>query len=73
MLWLLKKNNNITFWQKDNHAEEITTGQFFKIKLDYIHQNPVRAGVVDKEEDYLYSSARAYYGGKGLLELSYFR
>ena len=37
--------------------------------------NPVRAGIVDKEEEYLYSSARDYYNNynkKGLLELTTF-
>jgi hypothetical protein len=28
--------------------------------LNYIHQNPVKAGIVDSAEDYLYSSARNY-------------
>ena len=29
-------------------------------KLDYIHQNPIRRGYVDKPEDWRYSSARNY-------------
>jgi hypothetical protein len=29
-------------------------------RVDYIHKNPVRAGWVEKDEDYLYSSARNY-------------
>ena len=29
-------------------------------KVDYIHQSLVQAGWVEKEEDYLYSSARNY-------------
>lgn len=73
LLWLLKKDGAITFWQNDNHAEEITSESFFKTKLDYIHNNPVRAGMVYKEEEYPYSSARAYYGGDALIELNYFR
>ncbi len=28
--------------------------------MNYIHENPVRAGLVDKPELYLYSSARNY-------------
>jgi len=33
--------------------------------------NPVRAGIVEKEEEYLYSSCYDYYGTrKGLLELA---
>ena len=37
---------------------------------DYIHQNPIRAGIVEKEEDYLYSSAKEYFTGrKGFVDL----
>ena len=37
--------------------------------LDYIHNNPVEAGIVEKAEDYLYSSARDYYGMKGMIDI----
>ena len=40
----------------------------FEQRLDYIHNNPVRAGVVWNPEDYLYSSAIDYSGENGLLE-----
>jgi len=40
----------------------------FHQKLKYILQNPVEAGFVTKQEEYLYSSARNYYEGKGLIE-----
>jgi hypothetical protein len=39
-------------------------------KLNYIHMNPVRQEFVDKPEDYLYSSARDYCGGKGLIDVT---
>jgi hypothetical protein len=39
-----------------------------KEKVDYIHQNPVEAGLVYKTQDYVYSSAIDYAGEKGLLE-----
>jgi hypothetical protein len=38
-------------------------------KLDYIHYNPVRAGLVDHPEDWRYSSARNYLGLNGVLEI----
>lgn len=38
-------------------------------KLEYIHNNPVRAGIVSRAEDYLYSSALDYSGEKGLLQI----
>jgi REP element-mobilizing transposase RayT len=59
------RNEHYQLWTHENHAMEITTGKFFRQKLDYIHQNPVRAGWVAREEDYIYSSAKA------ILENSY--
>jgi len=38
-------------------------------KLDYIHNNPVVAEIVERPEEYLYSSARDYIGIKGLLNI----
>ena len=72
MLWLLKQNGETHFWQPGNHPEEIYSADFFRQKLNYIHQNPVRSGIVEKEEEYVYSSARDFNNRKGLIELSYF-
>lgn len=36
-----------------------------------ILENPLSAGIVEQEEDYLYSSARNYLGMKGLIEVDY--
>ncbi|MDB5226005.1 MAG: transposase [Bacteroidota bacterium] len=39
-------------------------------KLDYLHDNPIEAGFVEKGEDWLYSSAKEYYTGeKGMLDI----
>lgn len=72
MLWLFRQNGEIQFWLPGNHPEEIHSADFFRQKLNYIHQNPVRAGIVEKEEEYRYSSATDFYKRKGLLELSYY-
>jgi putative transposase len=41
-------------------------------KLEYIYNNPMKAGIVDKAEEDVYSSARDYYGtGKGLLDIRF--
>jgi hypothetical protein len=37
-------------------------------KVRYIHNNPVKAGLVASPKDYLYSSALDYEGEKGLLK-----
>ena len=65
------RNTTYQFWRQDNHPIEFITSAFTNQKLEYIHNNPVVAGIVDKAEEYLYSSARDYYSGKqcGLLEL----
>jgi hypothetical protein len=38
-------------------------------KIDYLHHNPVRAGLVEEPGDWLYSSARGYADGKAVFEL----
>jgi len=38
-------------------------------KLHYIHENPVKAMIVEEPEEYLFSSARDYSGKKGLVEV----
>lgn len=71
LLWLLKKKERIIFWKEGYHGEEIVSKSFYESKLNYIHQNPVKARIVEKEEEYLYSSCADYYGTrKGLLELA---
>ena len=71
--FLLTKDDKIWFWEESYHGEEIFTKDFFDTKLNYLHLNPVRAGLVEKEEEYLLSSAGDYFGTrKGLLALSYY-
>ena len=77
--WLLKRfefackshsrNEKYQFWRYGSHAEEIYTDKFLWQKLDYIHLNPIRAGIVEKAAHYLYSSASNYVDGKGILEI----
>lgn len=73
LLRVLKYNNRIWFWEEGYHGEEIMSIEFYDTKVNYIHMNPVKAGVVEKEEDYLLSSAGDFYGvRKGRLELNVF-
>ncbi|MFI5196782.1 MAG: REP-associated tyrosine transposase [Chitinophagales bacterium] len=75
MLWLFaaagKQNpNNVNnqFWQQDNHPIQLTTPDVAMQKLNYIHNNPVRAGIVVEPQHYVYSSAVDYSSKlKGLL------
>lgn len=65
-----KKIKNYKFWQDGNDAQGIYLNDYFNQKLNYIHQNPVKAELVSRPEDYRYSSAIDYAGGKGLLEVT---
>lgn len=55
------------FWQDTNHAIELNNNELIDQRINYIHDNPIRTGIVGKQEDYLYSSARDYAGEKGLV------
>ena len=65
------RNKEYQFWRQDNQPKKCYSEAFSQQKLEYIHNNPVEAGIVDKAEEYIYSSARDYYYGKkiGLLEI----
>jgi REP element-mobilizing transposase RayT len=79
--WILKRfefsavahqrNSKYQLWTHENHAIELHSNKFIEQKLEYIHQNPVRAGLVEKAEEYLYSSAKNYGGLTCLLEIDY--
>ena len=50
-------------WKREPLSVELRTHSVFMQKLEYIHYNPVRAGLCINPEDYHYSSARFYYNG----------
>jgi putative transposase len=77
MLWIFRKhgerNSNNTkyqFWQQDNHPVELNSNQMLDEKLQYIHQNPVRAGICYSAEEYVYSSAGQYAGLETILPVT---
>ena len=58
-------------WMKRFDDEVIRDQKMFWTKLNYIHQNPVKAGLVLKAEDYKYSSARNYtFDDQSVLEVN---
>lgn len=54
------RDNTHQFWQHDNHPIEVWSNKVINQKINYIHQNPVKAGFVTKSYDWKYSSARNY-------------
>ncbi|MDD4148706.1 MAG: transposase [Bacteroidales bacterium] len=67
----LKSSRNINYkvWQDGFYPKEIFSNSIFKQKKNYIHNNPVDAGIVKSQTDYLYSSARDYEDIKGLIKV----
>ena len=64
-----RQNISFQLWRQDNHPIELFDLKILNQKLNYLHHNLVVAGIVDKPEDSLYSSARDYYGKKGLIDV----
>ncbi len=64
-----KDDRAYQFWQEGVHPELIQGDEMMRQKIDYIHQNPVKRGYVDKAEHWRYSSARDYLRQQGLLEV----
>ena len=49
-----KKIKNYKVWQEGSDAKEINSNEFLDEKMEYIHNNPVRAEIVANPVDYLY-------------------
>jgi REP element-mobilizing transposase RayT len=64
-----KRITKYKFWQEGSHPIELTSNEFIKQRMNYIHQNPVRAGFVATAEDFLYSSARNYAELDALIKI----
>jgi putative transposase len=78
MLWHFrqqgKRNSNnwiYQFWIQNNHPVLLDNIEKQHQRLDYLHQNPVRAGIVYRPEDYVYSSASNYAGLDSLIEVKF--
>jgi REP element-mobilizing transposase RayT len=65
----LKREQSYKVWQDGYHAEEISSNKFIYQKLNYIHNNPVKDKIVEKPEDYLFSSARNYAELESFLQI----
>lgn len=51
------------FWQAGGgYDRNVGDESTLRTMIDYIHQNPVRRGLVDRPEDWIWSSARWYAG-----------
>lgn len=77
--WMLKtfreaaikqgRGNTHVFWQPHNNPIELWNTKVLKQKINYIHQNPVEAGLVLKPWEYRFSSARNFAEMECVMEI----
>jgi putative transposase len=58
------KDRERRFWQPTQHPVGIFSNEFWKQKIDYLHYNPCRKGLVLSPEDWRFSSARYWLTGE---------
>jgi putative transposase len=54
------RGHRYSLWDHHSNALPVFSESMFIQKVDYIHQNPVRAGLVERAEDYHWSSVRIW-------------
>jgi len=54
------KDRVYQFWERNALSIELRTDKVFEQKLNYLHYNPVRAGLCNLPEEYAYSTAKWY-------------
>ncbi len=65
-----RKRHTFQVWQDGFHAVELWCGWMIKKKVDDLHSNPLRKGLVKSAKDYPWSSFQAFHGiGRGAVSL----
>ena len=65
-----KQSSARPFWQPRYYDFNVYTGRKRIEKLKYMHRNPVKRGLVEKPEDWAWSSFRHYSTGEdGVVEI----
>jgi putative transposase len=66
----LRPEANGSFWQKRYYDRNVRSYREFTLKLRYLHRNPVQRGLVQKAEDWRWSSFRHYaFRETGVVEI----
>ncbi len=59
----------VRVWKERGRAFPVMSEEVLLEKLQYIHNNPVKAGLVEQAEGWLFSSARWYANGSGPIAM----
>lgn len=54
------RNYRYSLWDHHPNVKQLNHEDVFMQKVNYLHQNPVRAGLVEQTQDYRWSSARCW-------------
>jgi putative transposase len=66
--WLAEKGKR-ELWQDSKHSLPIYSPGWIREKIEYIHNNPVKSGLVENTGDFPFSSFRNYYPESGAVPL----
>ncbi|MEK6220712.1 MAG: transposase [Chloroflexota bacterium] len=64
-----KKDRNFQVWMEGSHPQAVQNEEMMRQKIDYIHFNPVKRGLVTEPGQWLYSSAANYEGTPAELDV----
>jgi putative transposase len=53
-------HTSTSFWEKRYHDRNVRDYHEFAVKLNYLHRNPVKRGLVESPEEWRWSSYRHY-------------
>lgn len=56
-------DRNYQFWKREALSIQLYSPKVFEQKINYIHNNPVNAGLCKYPEEYYFSSAKFYHDG----------
>lgn len=62
-----QRNETYQIWIQDNRPMQCIHPKFTIQKINYIHNNPVKAGIIRRAIDYYYSSTGNYAGEEDVL------
>lgn len=57
----LSQGGGSGLWQEGKHSLHLWSGYMIRMKINYIHHNPVAAGLVERQVDYPWSSVGSYF------------
>ncbi len=55
-----KRGHSYSLWQQEKNVLSVFSESMLMQKVNYVHQNPVRAGLAERDVDYRWSSARIW-------------